>query len=198
MLTAFAADLARLQRAAPPIALVQVARYANPQNSSATMLLALLLETQDRADEALALLRTIPRDDALSGQVRDVQVKILTDSKRFNEAYAIASAAATRRDANVSDLSRLGDVYQAMKRYNEAADAYGRARRAGQCAGPQGRTLAAAAAAGQCARAGRTAGPRPRRRCSRRWRSRPTSRCCSISWAMPSSSGARTWTPPKR
>ena len=44
VLTAFAADLARLQRAAPPIGLVQVARYANPQNSSATALLALLLD----------------------------------------------------------------------------------------------------------------------------------------------------------
>ena len=36
VLTAFATDLARLQRAAPPIGLVQVARYADPQNSSAT------------------------------------------------------------------------------------------------------------------------------------------------------------------
>ena len=53
MLTAFAADLARLQRGAPPIGLVQVARYADPQNSSATALLALLLDGQDRSDEAL-------------------------------------------------------------------------------------------------------------------------------------------------
>jgi tetratricopeptide (TPR) repeat protein len=91
------------------------------------MLLALLLESQDRTDEALALLRTIPRDDALSGQVRDVQVRILTDSKRLNEAFAIASAAANARDASVNDLSRLGDIYQALKRYNEAAATYGRA-----------------------------------------------------------------------
>ncbi len=126
-LTAFTADLARLQRNAPPIALAQVARFANPQNSSATMLLALLLESQDRTEEALALLRTIPRDDALSSQVRDVQVRILTDSKRLNEAFAIASAAANARDASVNDLSRLGDIYQALKRYNEAAATYGRA-----------------------------------------------------------------------
>ena len=62
VLTAFAADLARLQRAAPPIGLVQVARYANPQNSSATALLALLLEGQDGRDEALALLRDDPAE----------------------------------------------------------------------------------------------------------------------------------------
>jgi tetratricopeptide (TPR) repeat protein len=126
-LTAFTGDLARLQRGAPPIALAQVARYANPQNSGATMLLALLLETQNRTNEALALLRSIPRDDALSSQVRDVQVRILTDSKRLSEAFAIASAAANSPDASVNDLSRLGDVYQGLKRYNEAATTYGRA-----------------------------------------------------------------------
>jgi hypothetical protein len=90
-LTAFVGDLARLQRSAPPIGLAQVARYANPQNSSATMLLAVLLAGQDRTAESLALLRTIPRDDALIGQARDVQVKILSDDKRLNEAFAIAS-----------------------------------------------------------------------------------------------------------
>jgi tetratricopeptide (TPR) repeat protein len=126
-LTAFAGDLARIQRAAPPIGLVQVARYANPQNSSTTLLLALLLDGQDRSDEALALLNAIPADDAQIGAVRDVQVRILSDKKRFNEAYAIAAAAAAAPGAGMNDFSRLGDVYQAMKRNSEAADAYGRA-----------------------------------------------------------------------
>ena len=39
VLTAFAADLARLQRSAPPVGLVQVAHYVNPQNSATTALL---------------------------------------------------------------------------------------------------------------------------------------------------------------
>jgi tetratricopeptide (TPR) repeat protein len=127
MLTAFSMDLARLQRAAPPIGLVQVARYANPQNSSATVLLALLLDGQDRSQEALSLLGSIPADDALASEVRDSQARILADAKRYNDAYAIAATAAAARDATAADFSRLGDVYQAMKRYNEAANAYGRA-----------------------------------------------------------------------
>jgi len=127
VLTAFSGDIARLQRGSPPIGLVQVARFANSQNSSATMLLALLLDQNNRADEALALLRTIPRDDALSSQVRDIQVRVLTDSKRLDEAYAMAYAAANAPAATVNDLSRLGDVYSAMKRNNEAATIYGRA-----------------------------------------------------------------------
>ena len=37
MLVAFAGDLIRLQPGSPPIGLVQVARYADPQNSGATV-----------------------------------------------------------------------------------------------------------------------------------------------------------------
>ena len=127
VLTAFAGDLVRLQPGSPPIGLVQVARYANPQNSSATALLALLLAGQDRSEEALALLRTVSPGDALMPQIRDVQVRILRDDKRFNEAYQIAAAAAGAPNADLGDFSRFGDVLQAMKRHNEAADAYGRA-----------------------------------------------------------------------
>jgi tetratricopeptide (TPR) repeat protein len=126
-LTAFAADLARMQRAAPPIGLAQVARYADPRNSGATALLALLLDRQDRSIEALALLRSVDRNDALISPVRDVQVRILVDSKRLNEAYQIAAAAATASDADVDDYSRLGEVLASMKRPDLAADAYGKA-----------------------------------------------------------------------
>jgi tetratricopeptide (TPR) repeat protein len=127
VLMAFAGDLAHIQRAAPPIGLVQVARYADPRNSSATALLALLLASQNRVDEALAVLRTVPRDDALASSVRDVAAKILTDNKRESEAYAIAASAAAAQNASISDYSRLGDVLEAMKRHNDAANAYGRA-----------------------------------------------------------------------
>src|SRR5438270_11820623 len=127
VLTAFTGDLIRLQPGSPPTGLVQVARYANPQNSGATTLLALLLAGQDRSNEALALLRSIPAGDALMSQVRDVQVHILRDDKKFDEAYRIAAAAAADPNADLGDFSRLGDTLESMKRYNEAADAYGRA-----------------------------------------------------------------------
>ena len=98
MLTAFGADLTRLQRGSPPIGLVQVARYANPKSSSTTALLAMLLAGQDRTDEALALLRAVPADDPLIAQIRDVQTRILIDGKRFDEAYRVAATAAAAPD----------------------------------------------------------------------------------------------------
>jgi tetratricopeptide (TPR) repeat protein len=128
VLTSFGADLARLQRSAPPLGLVQVARYANPQNSSATALLALLLDAQGRTNEALALLGTVPQNDALISQVRDVQVRILSNHKRYDEAYAIAAAALKDpSSAGLSDYSRMGDVLEGMERHAEAADAFGKA-----------------------------------------------------------------------
>jgi tetratricopeptide (TPR) repeat protein len=137
ILTAFGAELARLQQAAPPIGLVQVARYADPQNSGATVLLTLLLDANNRSEEALELLGTVPRNDALMSQVRDVQVRILTKKKRFNEAYAIASTAAKDPLAGVSDYSRLGDVYEAMDRHEDAAAAFGRAVALASAQGPK-------------------------------------------------------------
>ena len=127
VLTAFAADLTRLQRGTPPIGLVQVARFANPQNSGAATLLALLLAGQDRTEEALAVLRSVPANDALMSQVRDVQTRILSDDKRLNEAYQVAAASTVSPNADAADFSRLGDVLQSMKRHPQAADAYGRA-----------------------------------------------------------------------
>jgi tetratricopeptide (TPR) repeat protein len=127
VLVAFAADLMRIQQAAAPVGLVQIARYVNPQNSGTTALLALLLSRQDRDEEALALLRSVRSDDPLIAQVRDVQTRILTENKKLDEAYRVAATAAAARDAEPTDYSRLGDVLQAMKRPAAAADAYGRA-----------------------------------------------------------------------
>jgi len=127
VLTAFSAELTRVQRSSPPIGLVQVARYLDPQSSSTTSLLALLLADQDRPDDALTLLRAVPQDDALIGDVRDVETRILTDEKRYNEAYQLAAGAAAASGADATDYSRLGDVLEAMKRHDAAADAYAKA-----------------------------------------------------------------------
>jgi tetratricopeptide (TPR) repeat protein len=131
-LGALAADIARLPRAVPPVGLVQVARYLNPQDSANTALLALLLSSENRDEEALAVLRSVPADDPLISRIRDVQTRILTGAKRYDEAYRIAASAAASATADASDYSRLGDVLEAMKRYGAAADAYGRAISVGQ------------------------------------------------------------------
>ncbi|MES2147738.1 MAG: tetratricopeptide repeat protein, partial [Pseudomonadota bacterium] len=135
VMTSLAGDLARRQGSTPPLGLAQVARYANPDNSSAVVLLSILLDLRGRADEALALLDTVPASDPLISQIRDNRVRILSDEDRHGEAFAIASAAAAAPGASGADFSRLGDVYSATKKFSLAADSYARAIAANQALG---------------------------------------------------------------
>lgn len=127
VLTAVAGELVRAQRGAPQLGIAQVARYANPDNSSASVLLSLLLDIRSREQAALAVLRTVPVTDPLISQARDSQVRILTEEKRLGELLPLALAAIRGSEATFADYNRLGDVYSTLKRYPDAADAYGRA-----------------------------------------------------------------------
>ncbi len=127
VLVAFAAEISRLRQSPPPVGLVQVARYADPQNSAAISLLAILLDESKRSSEALALLAGVPQTDPLISEVRDVQIRILTSAKQYNQAYAIAAGAVRDTSASAADYSRLGDVLESMDRHGEAADAFGHA-----------------------------------------------------------------------
>ncbi|MEO7492455.1 MAG: hypothetical protein ABIT68_06905, partial [Sphingomicrobium sp.] len=127
LLLGLAVDLNRLNNRALPVSMVQVARYADPRNSAGSVLLALLLESQGRTDQALLILGAVAASDPLAPQALDASARMLIDQKKFDEALALARLSTTARDATVGDFSRLGDVLQSSKRYNEAADAYGRA-----------------------------------------------------------------------
>ncbi|MEO8176276.1 MAG: tetratricopeptide repeat protein [Sphingomicrobium sp.] len=137
LLLGLAVDLNRLNNRALPVSMVQVARYADPRNGAGTVLLALLLESQGRANEALILLRTLPETDPLASQAHDTAARILIDEKRYDEALALAQASSSLPGAGMSDFARLGDVLSGSKRYNEAADAYGRAIALAQAQGMQ-------------------------------------------------------------
>jgi tetratricopeptide (TPR) repeat protein len=99
--------------------------------------MAILLDRQDRSNEALALLGTVDRENAMISSVRDIQARILIDQKRLDEAYRIAATAAMASDADQDDYSRLGEVYAAMKRFDLAADAYGKAIAIASAQGPK-------------------------------------------------------------
>ena len=87
MLLALAIDLSRDDSKALPIALAQVARHANPGNSEATILLALLHDGDGRPDDALALLGTVPADDLLVEEALDVETRMRA-TRAVNRAWA--------------------------------------------------------------------------------------------------------------
>ena len=127
MLVALAIDLGRDDNKALPIALTQVARHANPANSEATILLALLLDGDGRSENALALLGSVDPSDLLAGEALDIETRILGDLSRFDRALARAEAATRVPDAGPHDFARLANVLGDMERHDEAAAAYGEA-----------------------------------------------------------------------
>lgn len=127
LLVVLAAELNRLRNEKMPVALAQVARYAAPDNSAASVMLGLMLGSRDRVDEAVIALRTVPDSDPLSPQARDAEVRTLLGAKRQGEALQAAQRAISGGNAGVADYARLGDVLANMKRNDEAAAAYGQA-----------------------------------------------------------------------
>jgi tetratricopeptide (TPR) repeat protein len=127
MLVALAVDLGRDDNKALPIALAQVARHANPGNSEAAILLALLLDGDGRGDDALALLRTVPANDLLAGEALDVEARLLGDRGNYPVALDRAKTATASPNATPQDFTRLANVLGDMDRHVEAAAAYGQA-----------------------------------------------------------------------
>ena len=127
LLLRMAVDLNQLNNRSVPVALAQIARFVAPDNDGAAILLAVLLDSRDRVDDALAVLRSVHPESRLAAQARDVQVRALVDAGRGDQALAIARAAAAAPTASIGDHARLGDALSSLERHDEAAAAYGRA-----------------------------------------------------------------------
>jgi tetratricopeptide (TPR) repeat protein len=127
MLLGLALDLNRLNGSSLPIRLIQVARYASPQESSSSIVLGALLQANGRTEEALAAFRSVGPKDLLSAQARDAEARALTQARKYDAALAVARAALAVPGAGSTDYSRLGDIYSSMKSHGEAATAYQRA-----------------------------------------------------------------------
>jgi tetratricopeptide (TPR) repeat protein len=118
--------LGRLQDRSLPIAFAQIARYANPSNSAGAILLALLLEDDERPTDALDILHEIDTDDPFANQAEDAEIRLLIDSNRHAEALRRAQEIVAERPGPDA-FARLGVVHIEMKNFSAAADAYGRA-----------------------------------------------------------------------
>jgi tetratricopeptide (TPR) repeat protein len=105
----------------------RLATWLAPDNSQAWMVTAQLLAQQDKERLAVPLLANIPADDPFATLVRDQRVRILLDGGERDAALADALAATRSAAATSTDWVRLGEVYSAMGRQAEAADAFGRA-----------------------------------------------------------------------
>ena len=126
LLLGLAIALNRLEDKSIAVSLAQVARYANPNNDAATLLLGLLLDEAGRSGDAVAALRAIKPSSNFASQAEDAEIRMLLDSDRDEEALAQAhrrASVAPSADA----FSRLGAVFSRLERFPEAAQAYAQA-----------------------------------------------------------------------
>lgn len=135
LLTALALGLDEDDSRSLPLALVQVARFADPRSDQAALLTGLLLDRGGRSDDAITVLRAVPDGSPFASEARDAEVRVLIDADRKEEALARAKAFAGGDAAQAADWMRLGDALDALKRYREAAVAYGGASAAVQAGG---------------------------------------------------------------
>ena len=105
----------------------RLATWLAPDNSEAWMVAAELLALQDKERLAVPLLAHVGADDPFAVTVRDQRIRILLDGGERDTALAEALAATRAASAATTDWVRLGEVYGAMGRQAEAADAFGRA-----------------------------------------------------------------------
>jgi tetratricopeptide (TPR) repeat protein len=126
-LVALAIEMRRSNPRGGPVNILQLARHAAPDNSSALLFLGTTLDDVGRTDDALAVFRSVNPADPLYADAMDGLVRTLSEAERLDEALTIATAAARAKGATSDDLARLADVYSSMDRHNEAAEAYQRA-----------------------------------------------------------------------
>jgi Flp pilus assembly protein TadD len=106
---------------------VRVATWLSPDNSETWMVAAELLGQQDRARIAVPLLANIRADDPFAATMRDQRIRLLLDGGDREAALAEALAVTRAAGGAAPDWVRLGEVYLAMDRQREAADALARA-----------------------------------------------------------------------
>ena len=105
----------------------RLATWLAPDNSETWMVAAELLGQQGRQRIAVPLLANVGAGDPFAETVRDQRVRLLVAGGDRETALAEALAATRASSAPASDWVRLGEVYGALDRQGDAANAFGRA-----------------------------------------------------------------------
>jgi Flp pilus assembly protein TadD len=133
LLTRLAADLHDGKAPELSIAITRAALIAEPGNDRVRLFLAEALAADGATDEALAALDAIKPGQALHDVAQDERIVVLQAANRGEAALAAAKARSAAPDADIDDARTLGNALTALKRYDEAANAYALAlRRAGR------------------------------------------------------------------
>ena len=127
LLVRLALDLHSQDLSALGAMFARVATRLAPDNSEAWMVAAELLAQQDKDQLAVALLGNVGPEDPFAATAREQRIRLLVSGGDREGALAVALSATRTDAANRADWVRLGEVYCALGRRAESADAFGRA-----------------------------------------------------------------------
>lgn len=120
-----AASILRQERATDIALLyVRMALDLQPDLAIARLLLADILEEQQRHEAAIEAYRAVPLDAPLSWQARLSLADLLDRNERTEEAIVLLRQMVDERPAQVDAPMQLGNVYRIHQRFPEAAAAY--------------------------------------------------------------------------
>lgn len=104
----------------------QMAIAIDPHLTDARLLLAEMLVRNERLDEAIAILKTVPKDYPSYMEAQRHAADLLAEAGRQDEALAMMNALYKERP-EVETLIRIGDIYRRVEDYGAALKAYNRA-----------------------------------------------------------------------
>jgi len=127
LLVRLGADINRERVSPVALSLARLSTFLAPGNSETWLVTASMLASADHPSEAVAAVNQVAANDPFATTARDTRVQLLVRKGEQEAALAEALAAAKRRDRSVSDIARVGDIYNELGRNLEAAEAYGEA-----------------------------------------------------------------------
>jgi tetratricopeptide (TPR) repeat protein len=127
MFVRLATEINRQNASSLALTISRFATFLAPDNSVGWFVTSGILNQADQEDAALAALDSVDRRDPFFSDVQDMRVQLLAQTNETDAALELARAQAERRNAAAADWQRYGERYAAIGRFEEAADAYGRA-----------------------------------------------------------------------
>lgn len=122
-----AIDLHRQNMTSLALTYGRLATFLAPDNSEAWLVTSEILAARDQQAEAIEALSHVARGDPFAPTAADSRIRFLVATGDTQGALTRAQAAVRAGSPTTGDWTRLGDLYGELKRYGEAAHAYGQA-----------------------------------------------------------------------